>query len=73
MKGEADGQGKKPVFSYFIPERTGKTCPTKRSHPCGTFVANAQRDNRDIYRKVERMVLYGITEDSDTYRDLEKN
>lgn len=73
MKGEADGQGKKPVFSYFIPERTGKTCPTKRSHPCGTFVANAQRDNRDIYRKVERMVLYGITEDFDMYWDLEKN
>ena len=73
MKGEADGQEKKLSSVSFIPERTGKTCPTKRSHPCGTFVANAQRDNRNIYRKVERMVLYGITEDFDMYWDLEKN
>ena len=68
MKGEADGQGKKCVHLFF-PGKEGE----KRSLPCGTFGANEQRDNRDIYRKVERMVLYGITEDSDTYRDLEKN
>ena len=73
MKGEADGQGKKLSSVSFIPERTGKTCPTKRSHPCGTFGAYEQWDNRDIYRKVERMVLYGITEDFDMYWELEKN
>ena len=65
MKGEADGQGKKCVHLFF-PGKEGEK-------PCGTFGAYEQWDNRDIYRKVERMVLYGITEDFDMYWDLEKN
>ncbi|MGX8703509.1 MAG: hypothetical protein ACSW8H_03555, partial [bacterium] len=69
MKGEADGQWENPVFSYFAPERTGETHPTKRGHPCGAFGAYGQWDNRDIYMKAERVVCYGITEDSDTCRE----
>ena len=72
MKGEADGQGTKPVFSCFAPERKGKTHSAIRDHPCGAFGAFKQWDNRDIYTKAERMVCYGITEDSDTCREPER-